>query len=170
MPPKTRGSRRRRGAELARNVVDAENISPEEALSQAQTSAEALNPEQLQIILSALDDEVERRCKRLKTEANELALAIRSAVNVEIMKLPKCVRGLSVAQFKETYGKVGHERSMWRKKPDHARTHRSQQPLLTSHAHGLRPPSAGCICGGAEQRQRRDWRCAQEVLQLELLL
>lgn len=101
MPTRSIRSRRKRGAELAERALNSENLRPEDALA---TGSDALTPEQLNIILSALDDEVERRCKRLKSEANDLAMAIRNAVSIEIMKLPKCVRVLPVNQFRDEHG------------------------------------------------------------------
>jgi len=52
------------------------------------------------------------RAKRLRLEAEEHALSLQNAFHVELMKLPKSVRAMSLREFSEQYGEVreGRER------------------------------------------------------------
>jgi hypothetical protein len=48
------------------------------------------------------------RAKRLRVEAEEHALSLQNAFHVEMMKLPKSVRAMSLREFSDQYGEVGY--------------------------------------------------------------
>lgn len=54
------------------------------------------------------------RAKRLRLEAEEHALSLQNAFHVELMKLPKSVRAMSLREFSEQYGEVREEKERGR--------------------------------------------------------
>lgn len=50
--------------------------------------------------------QVEARCKRLQLEAESLVMSLRNSFQVELMKIPKSVRSMSLKEFCEHYGQV----------------------------------------------------------------
>jgi hypothetical protein len=62
------------------------------------------NPE---IILSVMDDmefEVKKKCAQLQKDADFMCTSIKQKFQVEIIKLPKDVKKMSLAKFREEYG------------------------------------------------------------------
>ena len=46
------------------------------------------------------------RAKRLRLEAENSALSLQNAFHVELMKIPKSVRTMSLREFSDEYGEV----------------------------------------------------------------
>lgn len=57
---------------------------------------------------SPLPIQMNTRAKRLRVEAEEHALSLQNAFHVEMMKLPKSVRAMSLREFSDQYGEVGY--------------------------------------------------------------
>ena len=69
----------------------------------------------LPLLPSLLPNQMHTRAKRLRLEAEEHALSLQNAFHVELMKLPKSVRAMSLREFSEQYGEVREEREGGRK-------------------------------------------------------
>eukprot|EP00189_Rhodosorus_marinus_P002560 CAMPEP_0113958050 /NCGR_PEP_ID=MMETSP0011_2-20120614/3128_1 /TAXON_ID=101924 /ORGANISM="Rhodosorus marinus" /LENGTH=414 /DNA_ID=CAMNT_0000968717 /DNA_START=81 /DNA_END=1325 /DNA_ORIENTATION=+ /assembly_acc=CAM_ASM_000156 len=65
--------------------------------------AENLGSEDIDTIIAEMDVEVQARCDALRSLAEQVALSLQNAFRVEMLKLPRRVRGMSVRQFYENY-------------------------------------------------------------------
>jgi hypothetical protein len=54
--------------------------------------------------IADLEDEVNRRCDLIRTQASEACMELRNSLTVELMKIPKAIRKMTVAEFQEKYG------------------------------------------------------------------
>ncbi|KAJ8902302.1 hypothetical protein NDN08_006709 [Rhodosorus marinus] len=65
--------------------------------------AEKLDSEDIDTIIAEMEVEVQARCDALRSLAEQVALSLQNAFSVEVLKLPRRVRGMSVRQFYENY-------------------------------------------------------------------
>ncbi|EWM26517.1 Cell division protein borealin [Nannochloropsis gaditana] len=82
-------------ATLAEGKVGAEGVL---------NSLSNIKPEELEHIMVEIEAEMNTRAKRLRVEAEEHALSLQNAFHVEMMKLPKSVRAMSLREFSDQYG------------------------------------------------------------------
>eukprot|EP00658_Telonema_sp_P-2_P043305 TRINITY_DN3123_c0_g1_i1.p2 TRINITY_DN3123_c0_g1~~TRINITY_DN3123_c0_g1_i1.p2 ORF type:complete len:228 (-),score=47.62 TRINITY_DN3123_c0_g1_i1:329-1012(-) len=63
----------------------------------------SLMREKLAMITSNIDLELEMRCKRLKSSAEDCVRAMRSEFQIAMMKLPKSIRQMPISEFQSKY-------------------------------------------------------------------
>ncbi|KAM3568994.1 hypothetical protein VYU27_008898 [Nannochloropsis oceanica] len=120
------------------------------------TALSSIKPEELQHVMEEIETEMYSRAKRLRLEAEEHALSLQNAFHVELMKLPKSVRAMSLREFSEQYGEdirsvmrlaVEEEASRALSQSHHKQQQRQQQQRrkkgLTGTVVKAAPPTAG---------------------------
>lgn len=92
MPPKKGG---------ARGKKKVQRESEEEALTATDVQ---YNPEIVNSLLTELKYQVDLKCASIKKEVDFMETAIRGAFNLELIKLPKQVKEMSLSRFKLEFG------------------------------------------------------------------
>lgn len=75
----------------------------EESSERENTAPNAALIAKLQALLEEYDLEVESRCLAMQSQADHLAMGLRNALHMELMKLPKKVRTMPMHQFLKEY-------------------------------------------------------------------
>lgn len=102
LPPATRkSSRKRKSSEITEET---------ESLDNGLSAAEQIKMRQkYEGMLEEFDTEVQHKIKQLRSHAEDCYQSIRTAVQaVELAKLPKNIRSMTVREFKEKYGGAVH--------------------------------------------------------------
>ena len=93
MPPKKSG-RRKRGKDLLDALRESEPSSSEADIS----------PEYLETVISELENENDRRIKKLKRSMGDMRQELLNHFQVELLKIPRKVREMKVEHFSSEFG------------------------------------------------------------------
>lgn len=81
-----------------------ENDEEKAQLSESNTSSSnGRLKEKLQVILQEYDVEVGIRCQEMEGHAKQLTLGLQNALQIELLKLPKNLRSMTMRQFMKEY-------------------------------------------------------------------